>query len=135
MTSARTNKIRELNDAFRTTLTGGRGYFTDEAVAMGPGFMAAALAAVRGFDAFTIENDPYGEHDFGCFTLGEEKVFWKIDTTTRRSATARTTRPTRRRPRASSLSCWPMSIRAAAYGGRLNSLSSFARAVRAAARA
>jgi hypothetical protein len=77
--SARTNKIRELNDAFRTTLTGGRGYFTDEAVAMGPDFMAAALAAVRGFDAFTIENDPYGEHDFGCVTVGEEKVFWKID--------------------------------------------------------
>ena len=41
--------------------------------------MAAALAAVRGFDNFTVDNDPYGEHDFGCVAVSEEKVFWKID--------------------------------------------------------
>jgi hypothetical protein len=79
MTSAHANKIRDLNDAFRRTLIGGDKFFTAEAVAMGPEFVAAALAAVRSFDAFTVDNDPYGEHDFGCMTVGEEKVFWKID--------------------------------------------------------
>lgn len=79
MTSARTNKIRDLNDAFRTTLVDGEKFFSAEAVALGPGFMAAALAAVRSFDAFTVNNDPYGEHDFGCVAVGGEKVFWKID--------------------------------------------------------
>jgi hypothetical protein len=79
MTSARTNKIRDLNDAFRKTLVGGEKFFTAEAAAMGPKFMVAALATVRSFDAFTVENDPYGEHDFGCATVDAEKVFWKID--------------------------------------------------------
>jgi hypothetical protein len=79
MTSARTNKIRDLNDAFRRTLSGGEKFFTAEAVAMGPEFMAAALAAVCSFDAFTVDSDPYGEHDFGCVSVSGEKVFWKID--------------------------------------------------------
>ena len=79
MTSAHTNKIRDLNDAFRKTLVGGEKFFTAEAVAMGPEFVTAALAAVRSFDAFTVDNDPYGEHDFGCVTVEGEKVFWKID--------------------------------------------------------
>ncbi|MBV8979133.1 MAG: DUF3768 domain-containing protein [Alphaproteobacteria bacterium] len=79
MNTARTNRIRDLNDAFRKSLAGGQGFFTDEAAAMGPEFMAAALSAVRSFNAFTIDNDPYGEHDFGSVTVGEEKAFWKID--------------------------------------------------------
>jgi hypothetical protein len=79
MNTAHTKKIRDLNDAFRKTLTGGEGYFTAEAVAMGAAFMTTALSAVQSFDAFTIDNDPYGEHDFGCLNVGDEKVFWKID--------------------------------------------------------
>jgi len=35
--------------------------------------------AVRAFDAFTGDNDPHGEHDFGAFDLCEERLFWKID--------------------------------------------------------
>jgi hypothetical protein len=38
-----------------------------------------ATAAVRGFDAFTEDNDPHGEHDFGSFCLAGERLFWKID--------------------------------------------------------
>jgi Protein of unknown function (DUF3768) len=41
-------------------------------------FACHALAAVQRFDAFTPDNDPYGEHDF--VTLDGEKLFWKIDT-------------------------------------------------------
>lgn len=36
-------------------------------------------AAVESYSRFTEDNDPYGEHDFGSFTLDGEKVFWKID--------------------------------------------------------
>ncbi|RVT90553.1 DUF3768 domain-containing protein [Sphingomonas crocodyli] len=35
--------------------------------------------AVRDFDRFTADNDPYGEHDFGRFELFGEALYWKID--------------------------------------------------------
>jgi len=38
-----------------------------------------ALALVRRFEDFTPDNDPHGEHDFGSFTHGGQKLFWKID--------------------------------------------------------
>ncbi len=76
---SRTDRIRELNDAFRTTLEGGRCLFTSGVSDMGVPFAAAALAAVRAFGEFTPDNDPYGEHDFGAFRIGEERLFWKID--------------------------------------------------------
>jgi hypothetical protein len=31
------------------------------------------------FEAFTPDNDPHGEHDFGSFTLDGVLVYWKID--------------------------------------------------------
>ena len=32
------------------------------------------------FNAFTEDNDPHGEHDFGAFEVeGAGKIFWKID--------------------------------------------------------
>lgn len=36
---------------------------------------------MRRFDAFTEDNDPHGEHDFGAFGIEgiPEKIFWKID--------------------------------------------------------
>ena len=37
------------------------------------------LAAVRDYDRFTNDNDPYGEHDFGSLIWHRERVFWKID--------------------------------------------------------
>lgn len=30
-------------------------------------------------EAFTEDNDPHGQHDFGAFTLDGRKIFWKID--------------------------------------------------------
>ena len=75
----RPDRIRELNDAFRTTLEGGRCLFTAGVSDMGIPFSTAALAAVRAFTDFNADNDPYGEHDFGSFMVGEEKLFWKID--------------------------------------------------------
>lgn len=79
MSDARTTTIRDLNDAFRTTLTGGKAFFSRGLSELGPIFTAKALAAVRAFSAFSADNDPYGEHDFGAFPLDGERLCWKID--------------------------------------------------------
>jgi len=37
------------------------------------------VKAVQAFDAFTPDNDPYGEHDLGNIKWHNEKTYWKID--------------------------------------------------------
>jgi len=37
------------------------------------------LAKVRAFDAFTDDNDPHGEHDFGSIDEGGVRCFWKLE--------------------------------------------------------
>ena len=39
----------------------------------------AILQQVQLFDAFTPNNDPYGEHDFGAIRYQGQTIFWKID--------------------------------------------------------
>jgi|ERR1035437_1039079 hypothetical protein len=34
---------------------------------------------VETFDAFTPDNDPHGEHDFGELEHNGDRLFWKID--------------------------------------------------------
>lgn len=71
-----------LNDAFRNNPLDrslGKLYMTAGVNAHGPEFAARAIAAVIAFDAFTNDNDPHREHDFGSFDLDGEKLFWKID--------------------------------------------------------
>jgi len=72
-----TAKIRELNDAFRTTLIGGRTVITP-AIAAQPD-LAQIVELVKSYETFDLDNDPYAEHDFGAFRIGEQQVFWKID--------------------------------------------------------
>ena len=72
-------RIRELNDLFRTTFTGGRVYMTAGIDALAGNVRAEALDMVRTFDAFTQDNDPHGEHDFGSLEIDGQNVFWKID--------------------------------------------------------
>jgi hypothetical protein len=74
-----TEAIRTLNDALRTTFEGGRVLVTQGVRALPLEVNAAALSAVQAFDAFTPENDPYGEHDFGSFELQGARIMWKID--------------------------------------------------------
>ena len=45
----------------------------------GPDFVLAVLRGVRDFHEFTPENDPWMNRDFGDVTVGQTKVFWKID--------------------------------------------------------
>lgn len=73
----RTKMIRDLNDRARTTFLGCRMMVTPGVQALED--LAAILMEVRTFDAFTEDNDPHGEHDFGSFRHGGETLFWKID--------------------------------------------------------
>ena len=40
---------------------------------------SAIREKVETFDAFTPDNDPHGERDFGAFEHNGERIFWKID--------------------------------------------------------
>lgn len=72
--------VRDQNDRFRRDGQGdGMLVVTQGVKARGDGFMHAAITAVRAFDTFTLDNDPWGEHDFGAVEIEGEKVFWKID--------------------------------------------------------
>ena len=67
--------ISMVNDKFRksgfgVTLTNGVQSVPD---------LQGLLQAIREFDDFTEDNDPYGEHDFGSLVWNGDKVFWKID--------------------------------------------------------
>ena len=75
-----TATIRELNDAFRTTFSGnGDVYLTRGIDELPEEEKSAVLQRVQTFDAFTPDNDPHSEHDFGSFEHAGKKVFWKID--------------------------------------------------------
>jgi hypothetical protein len=71
-------KIRELNDGLRIRGVGGQMVITATVQARGTEFVMAALKSMRAFDAFTADNDPHHEHDFGSLDVLGEKLFWKI---------------------------------------------------------
>lgn len=77
--SERAKAIALLNDAFRSTFVGGTICVTAAISERGEAFVKAVLLAVREFDDFSRDNDPYQEHDFGALEIEARKVFWKID--------------------------------------------------------
>lgn len=74
-----TDRIRVLNDNFRSTLIGGRMFMTAGVNALPMDTKARVLLAVQSFDKFTSDNDPHREHDFGSFEIEGETYFFKID--------------------------------------------------------
>ena len=60
-------------------MTGGAYVMTAGIAALPPADLGAVLHKVRTFDAFTEDNDPEGEHDFGSIDHNGTKIFWKID--------------------------------------------------------
>lgn len=83
-----TTKIRELNDALRQRMTdvfassnsgNWRVMLTPGIQALGPIGVGHALRQVRDYTAFTDDNDPHGEHDFGVLEIAGERLFFKID--------------------------------------------------------
>ncbi len=72
-------RIRELNDSFRQTFTGGRVVVTDGIDALNAEMKMEVLRNVRNFSRFDRDNDPHGEHDFGSFEIADERFFFKLD--------------------------------------------------------
>jgi hypothetical protein len=74
-----TTRIRFLNDMLRSTGAGGNVMITRGIQALSDENRCAILQKVRSFDAFTEDNDPYQEHDFGSFLHNGVTINWKID--------------------------------------------------------
>ena len=74
-------KIALLNDkARKAMLPGSTKMMLTRMVAALPDETISSLRRnVAAFDAFTEDNDPYGERDFGSIELEGERYFWKID--------------------------------------------------------
>lgn len=72
-------KVRELNDAFRSSGKGGKVFMTTGVDALPSDVKAMVIRRVATFCDFTPDNDAHGEHDFGSFELAGRKFFWKID--------------------------------------------------------
>lgn len=76
-------RIRQLNDALRTTLQGGRVLMTQGILSLPVEVQTEVLKAVIKFDDFNPDNDPLGEHD--CFITEvwafgyKPKILVKID--------------------------------------------------------
>src|SRR5437879_1069039 len=64
---AKTQRIRLLNDTFRTTFVGGKVMLTAGVDALPAEEKAMVLSKVRAFADFNGDNDPHGEHDFVNF--------------------------------------------------------------------
>ena len=89
MTDHEAKQIAELNDLFRSGFfvptfgprpVPGRIVCTSGIAALPPETQICIWAKVSNFDAFTEDNDPRGEHDFGAFDFESAgKIFWKID--------------------------------------------------------
>ncbi|MBB4305031.1 hypothetical protein GGD81_004097 [Rhodobium orientis] len=75
----KTAKVRDLNDAFRRSFVGGRVVITNGTDTLNDADKLALFDLVKGFDAFTADNDPHGEHDFGSIAFKGGRFFWKID--------------------------------------------------------
>ena len=74
-----TAKIRALNDALRELTGSGRIFVTAGIAALSPDVQVEIMRRVHSFTAFSPDNDPYGEHDFGSFEHAGKTIFWKID--------------------------------------------------------
>src|SRR3954468_13714244 len=72
-------RVRTLNDLLRRHRLGGQVVLTPGVLALGLDLLLLIDDAVARFDAFTPDNDPYGEHDFGLVRVQGHVVLFKID--------------------------------------------------------
>ncbi len=75
----RTNDIQRLNDDLRCRGRGGKIVVTNGIAALAVDEVDKIFAAVQSFDAFTADNDPFGEHDCAVLSVGSRRIIWKID--------------------------------------------------------
>jgi hypothetical protein len=76
---ATSDRVRQLNDAFRITFAGGTVVLTAGVDELPADIKGAVLSKVRTFDDFDKDNDPHGEHDFVNFEHDGTTYFAKID--------------------------------------------------------
>lgn len=76
---SKADRIRVLNDNFRSTFVGGQVVMTQGVNELPLDTKARVLLAVQSFSNFTKDNDPHREHDFGTFTVEGETYFFKVD--------------------------------------------------------
>ena len=74
-----TDKIRQLNDAFRTSFKGGKVMLTLGIRSKSDIEQTEILERVVNFNNFNKNNDPYLEHDLLSFDYNGEKIYAKID--------------------------------------------------------
>lgn len=70
--------IARLNDHFRFTWEDGWVFLSAGVAAQAVPERDAIIHAVRHFDAFTPDNDPHGEHDYGVLTAEGLRIVWEI---------------------------------------------------------
>jgi uncharacterized protein DUF3768 len=75
----RIERVRRLNDVLRRYHLGGQVVVSAGVHALDSDVVARIAAAVARFDAFTPDNDPYGEHDFGSVCVEGHTVLFKIE--------------------------------------------------------
>ena len=75
----RSREIAALNDYARKAFLGCRVVLTEGILNFPDVARLELLQEVRSFEAFTPDNDPYGEHDFGAFSFCGKRIFWKFD--------------------------------------------------------
>jgi len=80
-------RIRALNDQLRCNFATNpaqipgpfKVLFTAGLKALDEAAFTRLVEAVRTFNAFTDDNDPWAEHDFGAIEIAGERYFFKID--------------------------------------------------------
>jgi hypothetical protein len=76
---SKSDRIRVLNDNFRSTFVGGQVMLTQGVSELPLDTKARVLLAVQSFSNFTKDNDPHGKHDFGSVEIEGETYFFKVD--------------------------------------------------------
>ena len=77
--TAQPDYIRTLNDELRKNLIGGGAVMTPGIAALGSEAIDRIVKTIAVYDDFCHANDPWEEHDFGCFEAEGQKIFFKID--------------------------------------------------------
>lgn len=72
---SRAERIARDNDTFRRS---GLGIFMTQGALQLPD-RDALLGAIRNYNEFEVDNDPWAEHDFGSLSWWDKQVYWKID--------------------------------------------------------
>lgn len=75
----RAEQIAQLNDALRTTGTGGQILLGRGVYELTGNDVSELLRLLAAYDDFDADNDPHGERDFGAFDFQGAELLWKID--------------------------------------------------------